>query len=301
MKKSNKIIIAVLIAVMAVSIFVIAYCSVIGLTGKRKTPGTEQSSGTESTNGTVNTEETTETQSSTGDTQPPEKPDKVIALTFDDGPSLSVTPKILDLLEKYGAKATFFPVGYNLTESKMAYLRRALSMGCEIGNHSDSHPISLTRLTDEEILREITEVNRKLASLTENGYVPKLMRPPGGNIDRGVMEVLYSGGVRMYSILWNADSRDWEFNKRYLDGEIMYEQAVDGAVELVLSEARDGGIILMHDIKDITPAVLERVLESLSEEGYTFVTVSELFDFDDMGKDAYFSEFYSEGNIVTAD
>lgn len=292
MKKSNKIIIAVLIAVMAVSIFVIAYCSVIGLTGKRKTPETEQSSGTESTNGT---------ETSSEDVQPPEKPDKVIALTFDDGPSLSVTPKILDLLEKYGAKATFFPVGYNLTESKMAYLRRALSMGCEIGNHSDSHPISLTRLTDEEILREITEVNRKLASLTENGYVPKLMRPPGGNIDRDVMEVLYSGGVRMYSILWNADSRDWEFNKRYLDGEITYEQAVDGAVELVLSEARDGGIILMHDIKDITPAVLERVLESLSEEGYTFVTVSELFDFDDMGKNAYFSEFYSEGNIVTAD
>lgn len=292
MKKSNKIIIAVLLAVMAVSIFVIAYCSVIGLTGKRKTPETEQSSGTESTNGT---------ETSSEDVQPPEKPDKVIALTFDDGPSLSVTPKILDLLEKYGAKATFFPVGYNLTESKMAYLRRALSMGCEIGNHSDSHPISLTRLTDEEILREITEVNRKLASLTENGYVPKLMRPPGGNIDRDVMEVLYSGGVRMYSILWNADSRDWEFNKRYLDGEITYEQAVDGAVELVLSEARNGGIILMHDIKDITPAVLERVLESLSEEGYTFVTVSELFDFDDMGKDAYFSEFYSEGNIVTAD
>lgn len=292
MKKSNKIIIAVLIAVMAVSIFVIAYCSVIGLTGKRKTPETEQSSGTESTNGT---------ETSSEDVQPPEKPDKVIALTFDDGPSLSVTPKILDLLEKYGAKATFFPVGYNLTESKMAYLRRALSMGCEIGNHSDSHPISLTRLTDEEILREITEVNRKLASLTENGYVPKLMRPPGGNIDRDVMEVLYSGGVRMYSILWNADSRDWEFNKRYLDGEITYEQAVDGAVELVLSEARNGGIILMHDIKDITPAVLERVLESLSEEGYTFVTVSELFDFGDMGKDAYFSEFYSAGNIVAAD
>ncbi len=292
MKKSNKIIIAVLIAVMAVSIFVIAYCSVIGLTGKRKTPETEQSSGTESTNGT---------ETSSEDVQPPEKPDKVIALTFDDGPSLSVTPKILDLLEKYGAKATFFPVGYNLTESKMAYLRRALSMGCEIGNHSDSHPISLTRLTDEEILREITEVNRKLASLTENGYVPKLMRPPGGNIDRDVMEVLYSGGVRMYSILWNADSRDWEFNKRYLDGEITYEQAVDGAVELVLSEARNGGIILMHDIKEITPAVLERVLESLSEEGYTFVTVSELFDFGDMGKDAYFSEFYSAGNIVAAD
>lgn len=292
MKKSNKIIIAVLIAVMAVSIFVIAYCSVIGLTGKRKTPETEQSSGTESTNGT---------ETSSEDVQPPEKPDKVIALTFDDGPSLSVTPKILDLLEKYGAKATFFPVGYNLTESKMAYLRRALSMGCEIGNHSDSHPISLTRLTDEEILREITEVNRKLASLTENGYVPKLMRPPGGNIDKDVMEVLYSGGVRMYSILWNADSRDWEFNKRYLDGEITYEQAVDGAVELVLSEARNGGIILMHDIKEITPAVLERVLKALSEEGYTFVTVSELFDFGDMGKDAYFSEFYSAGNIVAAD
>ena len=173
-------------------IFVIAYCSVIGLTGKRKTPETEQSSGTESTSGTVNTEETTETQSSTGDTQPPEKPDKVIALTFDDGPSLSVTPKILDLLEKYGAKATFFPVGYNLTESKMAYLRRALSMGCEIGNHSDSHPISLTRLTDEEILRQNVEkgIVKKLRP-KERHYLKEKEIP---SFFRGVKRIEAIGG-----------------------------------------------------------------------------------------------------------
>ena len=102
----------------------------------------------------------------------------------------------------------------------------------------------------------------------------------------------------MYPILWNADSRDWEFNKRYLDGEISREEAIEGAVDLVLSEASDGGIILMHDIKEITPDVLERVLEELSAEGYTFVTVSELFDFESMGEDAYFSKFFSSYNVV---
>lgn len=291
LKKSDKIILAALIAVMAVSIFVIVYFIVIGLGGGEKRPG-------ESSGEHIETENTTgsETETSTQDVRPPEKPDKVIALTFDDGPSLSVTPEILDLLEKYNAKATFFTVGYNLTESKMDILRRAFSMGCEIGNHSADHPSSLKNLSDAEILQQITEVNEKLTELC--GSVPTLMRPPSGSINRYVLDVLYEGGVRMYPILWNADSRDWEFNKRYLDGEISREEAIEGAVELVLSEASNGGIILMHDIKEITPDVLERVLEELSAEGYTFVTVSELFDFESMGEDAYFSKFFSSYNVV---
>ncbi len=290
LKKSDKILLAALAVVMAVSVFVIIYFIVIGLGGGKRPA--------ESTGGHTETEHTTEGQpgSSTEDTRPPQTPDKVIALTFDDGPSLSVTPKILDLLEKYDAKATFFTVGYNLTSSKTELLRRAISMGCEIGNHSADHPSSLKNLSDEEILRQITEVNEKLSELC--GTTPTLMRPPSGSINRHILEVLYEGGVRMYPILWNADSRDWEFNKRYLDGEISREEAIEGAVELVLSEASDGGIILMHDIKEITPDVLERVLEELSAEGYTFVTVSELFDFESMGEDAYFSKFFSSYNVV---
>ena len=142
------------------------------------------------------------------------------------------------------------------------------------------------------------QTNQKITELSCSGYVSTLLRPPGGHIDKRVLDVLYEGGVRMHTIMWSADSRDWEFNKKWKDGEISYEEAVESAVELVLSEAENGGIVLMHDIKEITPDVLERVLETLSEEGYSFVTVSELFDFEDMGEDAYFSEFYSNKHIA---
>ena len=227
----------------------------------------------------------------------PVKPDKMIALTFDDGPSISITPKILDILERYDAKATFFVLGSNLTSSKMLEFRRAIAMGCEIGNHSWSHA-NLTGLSNEEILREIKDTNDKIAELSCNGYVSSLLRPPGGHINRAVMDALYADGVRMHAILWNCDSRDWEFNAAWKNHEITEEEAVERAYALVMSEVENGGIVLMHDIKEITPALLERVLERLSAEGYTFVTVSELIDFKNMGEDAYTSKFYSQKRAV---
>ena len=298
MKISSKIIIGVLTAVMAIAIFVILFVSVkINNSGKTPNGTTSDLQAAEST--APPEADTTPGQTETTADRPeqPVKPDKVIALTFDDGPSLSITPQILDILEKHQAKATFFTVGYNLSEAKIMNLRRALSLGCEIGNHSDTHPSSLTELSDEEILREITEVNRKIEELVGLGYTPTLLRPPGGHIDRNVLDVLYAAGVRMHTILWNSDSRDWEFNKKWQDGEISYEEAVEGAVSLVLSEAENGGIVLMQDIKEITPDVLDRVLDELAKEGYSFVTVSELFDFESMGENAYFSTFYASDNM----
>ena len=298
MKKSNKIIIGVSAAVMAIAIFVILFVSVKLSNSGKVSNGT--TSGTQATESTAPpASDATSGQAETTSDRPEQpKPDKVIALTFDDGPRLSITPQILDILEKHQAKATFFTVGYNLSEAKARNLRRALSLGCEIGNHSDTHPASLTTLSDEEILREITEVNRKITELVGFGYTPTLMRPPGGHIDRNVLDVLYAAGVRMHTILWNSDSRDWEFNKKWQDGEISYEEAVESAVSLVLSEAENGGIVLMHDIKEITPDVLDRVLDALAEEGYSFVTVSELFDFESMGEEAYFSKFYARKQVV---
>lgn len=298
MKKSNKIIIGVSAAVMAIAIFVILFVSVKLSNSGKVSNGT--TSGTQATESTAPpASDTTLGQAETTADRPEQpKPDKVIALTFDDGPSLSITPQILDILEKHQAKATFFTVGYNLSEAKVRNLRRALSLGCEIGNHSDTHPGSLTTLSDEEILREITEVNRKITELVGFGYTPTLMRPPGGHIDKNVLDVLYAAGVRMHTILWNSDSRDWEFNKKWQDGEISYEEAVESAVSLVLSEAENGGIVLMHDIKEITPDVLDRVLDALAKEGYSFVTVSELFDFESMGEEAYFSKFYARKQVV---
>lgn len=299
MKTSNKIVIGILTAVMAVSIFVILFLCV-KITRAEKTPDdTTSGMQTEETAASQTTETASGQETTASLPDPPVKPDKVIALTFDDGPSLSITPQILDILEKHQVKATFFTVGYNLTESKTMSLRRALSLGCEIGNHSNTHPSSLADLSDEEILQEITEGNRRIAALVGSGYVPTLLRPPGGHIDERVMDVLYTGGIRMHTILWNSDSRDWEFNKRWQDGELSFEEAVEGAVALILSEAANGGIVLMHDIKEITPDVLDRVIEKLTKMGYTFVTVSELFDFEGMGEDAYFSKFYAADSVVS--
>lgn len=288
--------VGILTAVLAIAIFVVLFVFV-KFSNFDKTPnGTTSDSQTAES--TVPDTSLGQTETTAGRPEQPVKPDKVIALTFDDGPSLSITPQILDILEKHQAKATFFTVGYNLSEAKIMNLRRALSLGCEIGNHSDTHPSNLTELSDEEILREITEVNRKIEELVGLGYTPTLLRPPGGHIDRNVLDVLYAAGVRMHTILWNSDSRDWEFNKKWQDGEISYEEAVEGAVSLVLSEAENGGIILMHDIKEITPDVLDRALDELAKEGYSFVTVSELFDFESMGEDAYTTKFYSQKQAV---
>ena len=224
-------------------------------------------------------------------------PDKRIALTFDDGPSSVYTAEILDILDKYNAKATFFVVGYQLSSSKGEILSRMVEEGHEIGNHSSNHPSTLTELSAEELAAEIETVNEAISNLTD-GYECTLLRPPGGNINGETLDRIYAAGIRMHTILWDSDTRDWEFNGKVNSGEMTEEEAIEQAMALALSSAKDGSIILMHDIKEITPALLEALLDTLSKNGYEFVTVSELFDFEAMGEDAYFSKFYSE-NMVT--
>ena len=103
----------------------------------------------------------------------------------------------------------------------------------------------------------------------------------------------------MYTILWNNDSLDWSFNADYVNGEISLEEAVQKTYDMIMGYPLQGAIVLMHDIKGVCPEVLELLLQKLTEEGYTFLTVSELFDFESMGEDAYFSKFYADGNYVT--
>ena len=242
------------------------------------------------------TETTTQSEETTVPVVVPPVKDKRIALTFDDGPSSVYTAEILDVLKKYDAKATFFVVGYQLA-SKGAILSHMIEEGHQIGNHSATHPGSLTELSNEELYEEIKSVNDAIYELTR-GYECTLLRPPGGNINGETLDRLYAGGFRMHTILWNADTRDWESNAKYKNGEITRDEAIEEAYTLSLSQVRDGSILLMHDIKEITPALLERLLETLSNDGYEFVTVDELFDFESMGEDAYFSKFYAEKTVT---
>lgn len=246
---------------------------------------------------TASAEETSSVEETTYPPVDYPTPDKRIALTFDDGPSSVYTAEILDILKKYHAKATFFVVGYQLSSSKGEILSRMVEEGHEIGNHSSTHPSSLTELSAEELSTEIKSVNEAIFALTD-GYECTLLRPPGGNINGETLDRIYAEGIRMHTILWDSDTRDWEFNGKVNGGEMTEEKAIEEAMALALSRAKDGSIMLMHDIKEITPALLENLLDTLSKNGYEFVTVSELFDFEAMGEDAYFSKFYSE-NMVT--
>lgn len=251
------------------------------------------------TDGTT-ADSTAESSSSetSGNTDKPETPKKKIAITFDDGPSSAYTHKILDLLEEYDAKATFFVLGNMLKSNTKDEIARAVSLGCEIGNHSFSHS-SLTTLSDEKIIDEIVSTNEKIKEYSGTNYECTLYRPPYGSINRNVMDALYDNGVYMRAILWSSDSRDWEFRNQYANGKITRDAAVQGAFDIIVNETEEGTVILMHDIQEITPDILALVLEKYTNEGYEFVTVSELFGFDEMtDKDSYFCRYRSTDSII---
>jgi peptidoglycan/xylan/chitin deacetylase (PgdA/CDA1 family) len=228
----------------------------------------------------------------------PDMPKKRIALTFDDGPNGLYTNRILDLLEQYDAKATFFVLGNMLKSNTKDEIARAISLGCEIGNHSFDHP-SLTAATKEEILEQIRSTNEKIKEYSGTDYECRLYRPPYGNVNKSVMDTLYNDGLRMYAILWSSDSRDWEYRASYAKGEITRDEAIESAFRTVVSETSDGTIILMHDIQEITPDILALILEKYTSEGYEFVTVSELFDFEENAeKEAYYNRYRSTNSIL---
>jgi peptidoglycan/xylan/chitin deacetylase (PgdA/CDA1 family) len=247
-----------------------------------------------------NLESTSDSQSTGSSSDKPvdQTPKKMIALTFDDGPNSENTAKILDLLEQYDAQATFFVCGSNVTISTRTVLRRAISLGCEIGNHTLSHK-DMKTLSKQELLKEILDTNEKIALHSGTDYQCKVYRPPYGNINLSAMNTLYDNDVRMYSIHWSSDSLDWEYQSRYKKGEITREAAIDGAFQTIVNETGEGTVILMHDIHEITPDILKLVLEKYTAEGYTFVTVSELFGLEDNApKEAYFKRYRSTSSIL---
>ena len=255
-------------------------------------------SDSEPTSDSTSTSQTSDQTTAATNKPVDQTPKKKIAITFDDGPSTTNTNAILDLLEQYNAKATFFVCGERLTIGTTSTLQRTIALGCEIGNHTVSHKY-LTEISEAEILQEIRETNDKIAKYSGTNYKCIFYRPPGGFINRSVMDTLYNNGISMYSIMWSSDSLDWQYQSRYNKGEITRDEAVQGAFDTIVRETTDGTVILMHDIHEITVDVLELVLEKYTAEGYTFVTVSELFGLEDNGsEEAYFNLYHSENRIT---
>jgi len=199
------------------------------------------------------------------------KPQKVIALTWDDGPNAPVTNRILDVLEKYGAHGTFFVVG-NRVNTYRSCLVRAVNLDCEIGNHTWDHT-SLTKLSADGIRSQISRCSDAVYNIT--GIRPKIMRPVGGAYNSTVRD-----NVGMPMIIWSVDTLDWKYRR---SGHVIDE---------VLSHASDGEIILMHDLYTSTGEAVETIVPELISRGYTLVTISELAEYkgvDMQSGGAYFS------------
>ena len=182
---------------------------------------------------------------------------KLVALTFDDGPS-EYTKRILRTLKQYDSVATFFVVG-NRVELFEDVLKEEVEIGCEIGNHTYEHKV-LTELNAEQIWLQIYRTNEAVKKVT--GEYPTLMRPPCG-FDNGSTNCI----IAMPLILWSVDTKDWQTQNCYC------------SVQTVLENVKDGDIILMHDMYEASAEAVETIVPSLIAEGYQLVTVSELAEY----------------------
>lgn len=189
---------------------------------------------------------------------------RLIALTFDDGPS-NETPALLDLLARYGVRATFFVCGQNV-ERRPAVARAVLEAGHEVGNHTNTHPL-LLRLPPSGVRAEVSETQQILEDRL--GVRPAMFRAPFGVHAPGLRGALEDEGL--LAVRWTVIGHDW----RLPAGRI---------AERVLRGAGPGGIVCLHDGDQVRPiadrsqtlAAIETILGPLLDEGYRFVTISEM-------------------------
>lgn len=180
---------------------------------------------------------------------------KLVALTFDDGPHKTITKEILDTLDKYDAKATFFVVGSRVNSNKKL-LKEMKEKGHEIGNHTMNHK-NITKLKKKKLEYEINKTNELVKKAI--GEEPTVFRPPYGATNKKINKML-----DVPVVLWTVDTLDWKYrNPKKL-------------LPVIKNNVHNNAIILMHDIHQSTADGLDSVLAYLQKEGYEFVTVSEI-------------------------
>ena len=188
----------------------------------------------------------------------PSKP--TIALTFDDGPNTTTTVEILDLLEKYQVRASFFLVGQNLNDETAKVVKRAYDLGCDIENHSMTHSY-MDKMTAEEIADEINTLNSKITDIT--GETPKFFRPPYIAVNNTMYDTIDM------TFISGLGCNDWDDNV-----------TAERRVLVIKKKARDGMIFLLHDAAGNSKTVeaLDEVIPYLLEQGFQFATISEIFE-----------------------
>ena len=229
---------------LSLSLFMLAGC---GTTVGHPTQAAERptENPTEATNGTA--------------TQWP-NPDKMIALTFDDGPSTETMVQVLDLLKQYDAKATFFLIGKKINASTTPVLQRAVDEGHELANHSMNH-LKMAELSDAEIIAEYTNCQRAVKDAV--GVDMYYFRPPFGSLDDRMYQLIESPFIGAAVTCGDGTI-----------GSIAADRAYK-----TLSGVYDGAITLMHCFQGNSETVeaLAMVLPELKAQGYQFVTLSELY------------------------
>ncbi|HHT96871.1 MAG TPA: polysaccharide deacetylase family protein [Clostridiales bacterium] len=204
---------------------------------------------------------------------------KLVALTFDDGPNLTITPLILDKLETHGAIATFFLNGKYINDKTKEIMERQLKLGCELANHSWNH-LDMKTLNKDEIKREVQKTNEIIYDKV--GIEPAFFRPPYISVNDemyDVIELPFINGI---------NCNDWEPNFTAKE-----------RTEIILKKIKDGDIVLLHDFEgnDNTVNALDDIIEGLVEEEYNFVTVSQLFKYKNIDPNIK-KKLWSNVNII---
>lgn len=184
--------------------------------------------------------------------------EKKVSITFDVNWGDNNTIKILDILDKYNVKATFFLIG-NWIEDFPKEVEEIAKRGHEIGNHSNTHP-DMTKITKEKIIHELSITDGKILKVT--GKSTKLFRFPSGSYNDFSVEAVNSLGY--YCIQWDVDSIDWK-----AEGE-------EKEYDRVMKNTKPGSILLFHNDGKYTPKTLPRIIEDLKSKGYDFETVGNL-------------------------
>lgn len=194
----------------------------------------------------------------------PDKP--MVALTFDDGPTQGVTDKILDALEQCNGRATFFVVGTRIAGSE-ALLKRAVSLGCEIGSHTWNHD-TLTEISIEGAEKSLQKTNDAVKAAC--GYTVRSLRPPKGESNASIKQLAGSMGLAL--VFWNHSTHDYRLDSaEKIANNIQFDKEDNKALA-------DGDIILLHDLRKPTAEAAPEIIRALTDAGYQLVTAQELLN-----------------------
>ncbi|ASK61067.1 delta-lactam-biosynthetic de-N-acetylase [Virgibacillus phasianinus] len=199
--------------------------------------------------------------------------DKVVYLTFDNGYEQGYTGKILDTLKKENVPATFFVTGHYV-ESKPELIKRMVSEGHIIGNHSYHHP-DLTIVSKQKMKKELETLEDAVAEITDQEQM-KYLRPPRGIFSEQTLK--WANELGYIHIFWSLAFSDWNTDKQK-GGDYAYEQ--------VMKQIHPGAIILLHTVSSDNAEALPRIITDLKKKGYTFKSLDDLIIKDMLPKFVY--------------